>query len=194
MSLKSLVNDELILDADFQSSTLAEVLAESELPADLSADQRDVHKQGAVQKSLQANRTSKALNVLTKYIPTEAVTLYVAAVSASSALESVFPNLGVEIIYWSFAVLTPVIFLLVYMNQRLSKKLRLMPKLAKWPWWRMIAATVAYLVWALAVPNNPYITTDAGAILAGVGAVFVSSFLSLLDGPANWLFGRLSNT
>ena len=44
----------------------------------------------------------------------------------------------------------------------------------------MIASTIAFMVWALAVP--PLVTTDAGKIVAAFRAVLVSTVLSLVGG------------
>jgi hypothetical protein len=43
----------------------------------------------------------------------------------------------------------------------------------------MCAATVAFIVWALAVPGNPYLSGAASAI-AGLGAMLTSSLLQLM--------------
>jgi hypothetical protein len=54
------------------------------------------------------------------------------------------------------------------------------PSVKECPWWKTIAATVAYLVWALAIPNNPYIHTAAEQMTAGFGAAFISTVLNLI--------------
>jgi hypothetical protein len=43
----------------------------------------------------------------------------------------------------------------------------------------MCAATIAFLVWALAVPGNPYLAGTASAV-AGLGAMLTSSLLHLV--------------
>ena len=47
-----------------------------------------------------------------------------------------------------------------------------------WPWWKLIASTIAFSVWALAVP--PLIQGDAGKVVAGFGALLVSTLLGLI--------------
>jgi hypothetical protein len=126
--------------------------------------------------------TDSALAGLTKYIPTESVTLYVATVSAQGAITSVAPWFGPNIAYWFFVVLTPVLLLVLFLRQLAvaGKEWRLPP--AGWPWWRMIASTLAFAVWALAVPGNPIIDTKnaASGVVGGLAATVVSGFLNLV--------------
>ena len=44
----------------------------------------------------------------------------------------------------------------------------------------MIAATIAFLVWAIAIPNNPY-HDWVGSALAAFAALVVSTALSLVE-------------
>jgi hypothetical protein len=92
---------------------------------------------------------------LTKYIPTESVTLYIATVSAMGALKSY--GLTEAVTYWFFVCLTPVFLLILFLRQLAiaQKDWKVSP--TQWPWWRIIASTVAFVVWALAVPCNPLI-------------------------------------
>ena len=55
----------------------------------------------------------------------------------------------------------------------------LLPGPKQWPWWKMCAATIAFFVWALAVPGNPYLKDEASAI-AALGAMLVSTLLNIL--------------
>jgi hypothetical protein len=125
---------------------------------------------------LPESQIGSALDLLKKYIPTEVITLYIAAVSAFQVLEN--DQIAVSL-YWVAALLTPVFLVLVLMGKRAAAGESPFPK--PWPVWRMVAATIAFLVWALAVPGNPYITTAALHVLAGFGAIFISTILSLLD-------------
>lgn len=119
---------------------------------------------------------------LTKYIPTESVTLYVATVSSQAALASLVPWLTPGFAYWFFVALTPflALFLTVRKVAVAGKDWRKLP-LTNWPWWQMAAATIAFAVWALAIPGNPLIpanTAGAGAV-AGLAAIMVSTLLAL---------------
>jgi hypothetical protein len=127
--------------------------------------------------------TSRAdtLDNLTRFIPTESVTLYVAAIGIATAagMDNLPLVLQPTFLYWLCAVLTPVIFVILLVRARALNKQALLPD--KWPIWKIVAATIAFLVWALAVPGSPYLDFTGGPAVAAVGALFVSTFLSLLD-------------
>jgi hypothetical protein len=135
----------------------------------------------AAETPVQKTPPSNALDSLVKYIPTESITLYVAATSAAtlSTLKTSFPNFSMWWVYWSFVVLTPILFLLVYVGKRRSQKLSFLPnEISQWPWWKLFASTVAFMVWALAVP--PLLeSSDVGKVAAAFGALIVSTMLSL---------------
>ncbi len=115
-------------------------------------------------------------DLLTKYIPTETLTLYVAAMAALSAITATFPDIGALHLYIGGAVLTPVILLLAgYGKQRAAGSTATF-RPHPWP---LFASLVAYLVWALSVPG--FLDEDNEKILAGFGAVLVSTLLSLLE-------------
>lgn len=124
---------------------------------------------------------NNALSMLVKYIPTESVTLYVAAISAAAALKAVWPAVTAESIYWFFALLTPVLFALIFIGKLKAKNQWPLKSLAEWPWWKTFAATVAFLVWALAVPGNPYIKDATSGAVVGFFALFISTILSVLE-------------
>jgi hypothetical protein len=120
---------------------------------------------------------------LVKYIPTESITLYVAATAAlkSVTLSASTVSLYQQCVYWGFVGLTPILFLLIYLGKRRSQGLPLCPgTAAQWPWWKLIASTIAFGVWALAVP--PLIDTPLGNVAAAFGALFVSTLLTLIGG------------
>lgn len=126
-------------------------------------------------------RASSAIDALVRFIPTEAITLYVAAVAALSALADTYGWITETILYWIFVCLTPVLFLLVYMGKRKTAGLSVLPGLTRWPWFKLMASTIAFMVWALAIPTSPYLDSDDGKVVAAFGAVFVSTFLTLLE-------------
>ncbi len=130
----------------------------------------------------QNNAVTGSLNLLVKYIPTEVITLYVATLSAAPALQDVFPRMQTRDIYWAFTIVTPLLLLLVYINKRVTSGLTPLPSDRRdWPWWKLIAATLAFMVWALAVPGNPYVSGETAAVIAALGAVFISMILNLLE-------------
>lgn len=120
-----------------------------------------------------------AIAALTKYIPTEVITLYVASIAALPAIQSDYPSVTATPIYFGFAVLTPILFVLIFHNQ-LALNEKPYPSIWNWPWWRIFASTIAFCVWALAVPNNPFIATKSAGVLAGIGAALISTLLSLI--------------
>lgn len=117
---------------------------------------------------------------LTKYIPTESVTLYVAAVSSLPALQGT--GVTPTIIFWAFICLTPILMLLLFLRQLALAGKDWKISVAQWPWWRIIASTVAFGIWALAVPGNPLSFSDSAVsgVIAGFAALFVSTFLNIL--------------
>lgn len=134
----------------------------------------------AVAPAAPAGSVSNALNALIQYIPTESVTLYIATLAAAPALEEAFGFVTVAVIYWFFAVLTPLLVILIYLGKRRSANLPVWPKRLEWPIWGIVSATVAFMAWAVAVPSGPYLQGDAGGVVAGLLAVFVSLLLELI--------------
>lgn len=126
--------------------------------------------------------TSNALSLLIKYIPTETITLYVAALSAAPALKTFSQQRVNEYgIYVFFAVFTPVLFALLLLGKRRAAHVKPLATVKNWPWWKNVAATIAFLVWGLAVPGNPLVTGEAGGAVMGFLAIFISTLLSILE-------------
>jgi hypothetical protein len=123
-----------------------------------------------------------ALTSLTKYIPTEVLTLYLPAVAIVAALDEPIVTAGKKVTYWAFALgLTPLIVLLVYMRRRALSRLPVWPSWKEFPLWSLIAATLAFLAWALALPGNPYLDKPAMHVASGFAALLASTILSLLE-------------
>lgn len=133
----------------------------------------------AAEHPLERTRGSNALDTLVRYIPTEAITLYVAAMAAMGPLKATFPVLTEARVFWFFVFLTPALFLLIFVGKRRSQNRPALP--GQWPWWKMTASTIAFLVWALAIPTAPYLTGESGKVVAAFGAILVSTFLTLLE-------------
>lgn len=134
-------------------------------------------KSGAI---IQPPLKDDVLAGLTKYIPTESVTLYVAAVSSLTALKDT--GITAPMTFWFFICLTPLLMLLLFLRQLALAGKDWKISAAQWPWWRVIASTIAFAVWALAVPGNPLNFTDSAVsgVIAGFAALFVSTFLNIL--------------
>lgn len=113
------------------------------------------------------------LDLLTAYIPVEAITLYVSALSALSALTD--PPLKSRDVYLIFAfAVTPLFTLLVsWIKQReIGTALGL-------PWRPLAFAVLAFLAWAPAVPG--LIESDGAKVAAAFAALAVSRVLALFD-------------
>ena len=188
MSIASLADEEILrtdrrtLDlAPVIDTHLQPVIADFQLNQDAATQLRQALRPLAAETPIKKTPASSALDGLVKYIPTESITLYVAATAAMSSLTATFPYLTTSRLYWGFVVLTPILFLLIYVGKRRSQKLRPLPKsYAQWPWWKLFASTVAFGFWALAVP--PLVSTDPGKVVAAFGALLVSTLLSLIGG------------
>jgi hypothetical protein len=123
------------------------------------------------------NPVTSALAIITTYIPTEILTLYVATLAAiqtpndSAAMEQ-------RITFWIFLVLSPVIIWLVYAAKLRSDNKPLPLSLRQWPIWEMVAATLSYVAWAISLPGSS-ILQEVG-LPPGLGAVLVIATAALL--------------
>lgn len=130
---------------------------------------------------------AKALDALSKFIPTEMLAPYVTALSLALA-----QKWDAQAIYWYFVVATPAVFVLFSLaKQAIDQK----------PWpalmplaWRAVAATVAFAVWGLSVPTNPLQASLGGAAVTGFFALIVSPILWAADAIALRLLGATPAT
>jgi hypothetical protein len=113
--------------------------------------------------SAPSNQVTSALNVIVTYIPTEILTLYVAVLAAlgngkGSGSGTRLTN-GMVIAFWAFLFATPLtVWALYAVKVRTdNKQLPLAP--SKWPLWEMLAGTIAYGAWAIALPDNPFVNS-----------------------------------
>ena len=120
------------------------------------------------------------LSALIEYLPSETITLYLAVASSLSVLQQYIDGLTSAHIYWTFAALTPILYLLIYAGKRQARGEPRLPAVGQWPWWPMVAATVAFLAWALSGPNRPYFQGEGGDAIVGLGAIVVSSLMGVL--------------
>ncbi len=136
--------------------------------------------------------STSAISAITTYIPTEVLTLYVAALGAVHQKDE---DLKAEwIAFLFFLAATPIVVWLLYaakvMNSNKAvpvtvkkpKSLPLAP--GKWPLWEMFAATIGYAAWAFALPNSPFRAfAEYGwysQALGGVIVLVVSTILGLI--------------
>src|SRR5215472_16664796 len=62
------------------------------------------------------------LDALARYVPTEIVTLYLTAISAMPALTATFAQVTDVRVYWFFAILTPILLLLVIAREAAARR------------------------------------------------------------------------
>jgi hypothetical protein len=125
---------------------------------------------------------SAALQVITTYIPTEILTLYVAvigAIRATKADEIALTARGWTV-FWVFLVGSPIAVWIIYAAKVRAAGKPLPVALGSWPMWEMTAATIAYAAWAFALPESPLAQTDASRPLAPVVVLVASTVLGLL--------------
>jgi hypothetical protein len=101
------------------------------------------------------NAVSEAVRTVAAYVPTEIVTLYVAAGAAIDVSNSP-PAGGQWLLFWVTLLMTPA---LVWTGFALASKNagRALPvKPQKWPVPEMIIAVVAFVLWAFTLPKSPF--------------------------------------
>ena len=129
-----------------------------------------------------------ALHVLFGYIPTEILTLYVAVLAAlqpatkpGDAPVPHVPTSSEHRAFWWFAAATPVVVWLTYATKVKAAGKPLPIAFRVVPVWEMIAGTVAYGAWALALPNAPFVGRSwYSPAVAGVAVLVASTVLGLL--------------
>ena len=137
-------------------------------------------KQGSLKVIGQGSATNTAIDALSKFIPTEILAPYVAALSLIAA-KSVAWNEGK--VYWIFVIATPAAFLLFHIAKIALDKNQSMPTKSNLPelLWKALAAGIAFAVWAIAVPTNGLQNTIGGAGVASFFALVISPILTAID-------------
>jgi hypothetical protein len=122
---------------------------------------------------------SAALQVITTYIPTETLTLYVAALAALR--DAPPPAVDARYVSWSFIAATPIVVWLVYAARlKASGGGRALPlRPATWPLWEMVAATAAFTAWASALPESPFVGAGVTPAIGGIFVLVTSTLLGL---------------
>jgi hypothetical protein len=119
------------------------------------------------------------IHVIFGYIPTEILTLYVAALAALQQGEQV--TSGAWIAFWVSLFSTPIIVWLLLAAKLKGLKQPLPLKFGTWPLWEMCAATIAYTAWAFALPHSPFTAyTWYSSAVSSFAVLVVSTFLGLL--------------
>lgn len=131
------------------------------------------------------NRVSTALTTLTTYVPTETLTLYVALVAAlqPAANETNPSTTGSWIAFWFFLFFTPLAVWVTFATKLVSDKKESPLRLRFWPKWEMIAGTLAYVAWAIGLPDSPF--SDFAwysSSVAGFAVLITSTILGMVAG------------
>ena len=118
------------------------------------------------------------LKTATTYIPTEVVTVYVALTNAIEHRGCGSPSLVAAFLL--FLLATPALVLVVYASRLHADKRPAPWPLRQWPVFEMVAATVAFVAWALALSVNPVAACPwFSTAVAGVGLVGVTAILGV---------------
>jgi len=115
---------------------------------------------------------------ISAYIPTEVITLYVAAIAALGT-PSPQDTRSTLLVFAVFFALTPAIVWLVYAGKVIAAGKSAPTSFGVWPVWEMVAATVSFAAWGAALPDSP-VRTWVPQALAGVLIVVVSGLLGLI--------------
>ena len=123
---------------------------------------------------------TKALAQIASYIPTEILTLYVAVLAAIRN-----PQSNSSSGQWGAFVIcqlaTPTAVWLVYVAKLRQAKPPLSPEQRLLPVWEMVAGTVAYVAWAVNLPDTPVLAAlGAPEALAGIVVLAVATVLGLV--------------
>lgn len=103
---------------------------------------------------------STALKAIATYIPTEVITLYVAALAAvragGSNTGSAAASRGELATFYAFIAMTPIVVWLVYAGKVKTAGKAVPWSPVKWPAWEMVAAPLSFAAWAWALPDSPF--------------------------------------
>ncbi|HJV42573.1 hypothetical protein [Caulobacter sp.] len=130
-----------------------------------------------------AGEKGDVFEALSRYLPAETITLFLAGIAAVATMTHPPERLGLWL-YAGFAVLTPVMYLaLAYAKQREAERATGQPPAPFTPHpWPPTAATIAFLVWALSIKGVlPEAWMTAWGELVGLAAIVVSGLLALAD-------------
>ncbi len=130
------------------------------------------------------NAFTAAMKAVTTYIPTDVLTLYVAG-SAIFLTADAAQTVNYDKAWWIFAggvIATPLVNSLVFMAKLRSVGIAIPRQIRYWPVWESIAATIAFVFWAAALPATPFSEFSwYDAAFAGFLLGVVSLFLGLIS-------------
>jgi hypothetical protein len=142
----------------------------------------DSRSGAALAGTIDQKAVDDALSTLTKYIPTEVLTLYLPALAVAAAVGSQNASVEQKGLYWVFGLLvTPLAALGMNLRKRAVAGLPIWPGWDGFPLWALISASMAFLAWSLAIPGNPYIDRPALNVVSAFVALFASTILSFIE-------------
>lgn len=130
------------------------------------------------------NAFTAAMKAVTTYIPTDVLTLYVAGsavfLNATSTESNDYDKAWA--IFLGGLIATPLVNALVFMAKLRSAGIAIPRQPRQWPIWESMAAMIAFIFWAAALPATPF--SEFGwydAAFAGFLLGVVSLFLGLIS-------------
>ena len=125
------------------------------------------------------NTINTALYVIFGYVPTEILTLYVSILAALHQPKT--PATALWLTFWIFFITTSIVVWLIYAAKIKASQKPVPVAFSQWPVWEMLAATVAYIAWAFALPETPFSEYAwYSSALAGIIVLVASTVLALL--------------
>jgi len=135
------------------------------------------------------NSVGTTLKTLTTYLPTETLTLYVALIAAlqppanADATVLAMSKTGHWIAFGIFLLFTPLAVWLTFAAKLASDKKRLPLHPRHWPKWEMLAGTLAFVAWAIGLPDSPFAQFPwYSSAVAGFIVLITSTLLGMLAG------------
>lgn len=166
--------------------------------ANKSVIQLETTRSGTVEPKINAENNAKvidnAISALSTYIPAEAMALYLAVTSSLPAIITSFPEIKPLYVYWSFVfAISPGLFSLAYFV-KLARDNAYFPSINEFPWFKLVSSIIAFGVWGLCVPGNPYLPDNnpGAGVLFGLIASIVSIILPSAEAIFNWIKSRRS--
>lgn len=136
-----------------------------------------------LKQSQVAKATSNTVEQLTRYVPTEVVTVYVALIGAMQEAQAGMNAKWVA--FWIILLTTPIVAWLLLAAKLRANGMDLPIKPSEWPWWKAIAASIAFTAWAFALPQGPFSSLPWYSGSYGSVAIVATTALLGLVGSIN---------
>jgi hypothetical protein len=124
------------------------------------------------------------MQAVTTYIPTDVLTLYVAGIAIFLSTEdgALQEYDKAWAIFVGALIATPLVNILVFIAKLRSAGVAIPRAWWQWPVWESVAATIAFVFWAAALPATPFSDFSwYDAAFAGFLLGVVSLFLGLIS-------------